>query len=133
LSLSQNSRKPIAIIRCPIIPDQKLAFVAIPQNAGTSIRAAFGQAQGFVEPGEFVKGLCNKPWPAVHTKREIQALEAQGYLRCCVARTPWARLASCWKNKRRNSNWVRANADHFVHDMEFLPFVRVVCAIPTVT
>ena len=65
------------MLHCPIIPDQKLAFVAIPKNAGTSIRMAFGQAQGFLAPGEYIKGVARKPWPSVDTKLAVHKLKEQ--------------------------------------------------------
>ncbi|MEM7144307.1 MAG: sulfotransferase family 2 domain-containing protein [Verrucomicrobiota bacterium] len=115
----------MSMLLCPIIPDKKLAFVGIPKNAGTSIRVAFGIAQGFVTPNDEVKQAFKMPWPSVSTKSDINLLRKQGYLRFCVARNPWARLVSCWNNKRFNAKWIaNNNANSFCHGMEFLPFAR---------
>ena len=124
------NRATVPMKLCPIIPDKKLAFVAIPKNAGTSIRVAFGVAQGFAAPDEVVKGSYTRPWPSVGSKQEIHALKAEGYLRFCVARDPWSRLVSCWKNKSRKLNWLRQNTDDFQANMPFLPFARAACSIP---
>jgi hypothetical protein len=87
---------------CPVIPAKKLAFVAIPKNAGTSIRVAFGHSQGFVSEGEPVAKVHSKPWPSVSDKATVKILGSLGFLRFCVARNPWERFASCWQDKREN-------------------------------
>ena len=116
------------MLLCPIIPDKKLAFVAIPKNAGTSIRCAFGVAQGFVEQGQIVRKVHKKPWPSVHTKKDIQALKQEGYLRFCVARNPWVRLVSCWQEKIGKLTARQPNK--FQLNMNFSHFARAVHAIP---
>ncbi|MEM8954978.1 MAG: sulfotransferase family 2 domain-containing protein [Verrucomicrobiota bacterium] len=115
---------------CPIIPDKRLAFVGIPKNAGTSIRVAFGIDQGFVQPDDVVKRVFAMPWPSVASKAEIHDLKEKGYLRFCVARNPWARLISCWQNKRFARSWFTNVPGAFEFGMDFLPFARAAHATP---
>ena len=123
------------MLRCPILPKEKLAFVAIPKNAGTSIRVAFGIAQGFVRQGEIVKKVSSKPWPGVGSKAEIEALRNSGFLRFCVSRNPWERLVSCWQQKIMNRSsssftWKTKNHGLFHAHMDFPSFVEAALSVP---
>lgn len=115
---------------CPIIPDKKLAFVAIPKNAGTSIRVAFGVAQGFIAPDEPVTKVHSKPWPGVPSKRKIEWLGRLGYLRFSVIRNPWERFVSCWQNKRNAENFLRMTRGLFRPDMDFPSFLETAFSVP---
>jgi len=118
------------MLLCPILPKEKLAFVAIPKNAGTSIRGAFGIAQGFVRQGEIVKKVYSKPWPGVGSKAEIEALRNSGFLRFCVSRNPWERLVSCWQSKITNDTFLRKTPGLFHAHMDFPSFVEAAFSVP---
>jgi hypothetical protein len=111
-----------------VIPEKKLAFVAITKNAGTSIRVAFGNAQGFVSEGEPVERVASQPWPSVSDKATIKALRYLGFLRFCVARNPWERFVSCWQDKRADASFLRKTG--FREAMEFHDFVEAAFSVP---
>lgn len=115
---------------CPIIPEKKLAFVAIPKNAGTSIRVAFGVAQGFVNAGDEVVKAHSRPWPGVRSKSKILKLKKRGYLRFCVARNPWERFVSCWKNKHSDESFLRKTDGLFQPGMDFPSFLEAAFSVP---
>lgn len=115
---------------CPVVPEKKLAFVSIPKNAGTSIRVAFGVAQGFHQEGEKVVNVSLKRWPSVKTKEMINLLGLLGFHRFSVARNPWERLVSCWKDKRHNEEFLRKSGGLFRGGMDFPSFAEVACSVP---
>jgi hypothetical protein len=120
----------MSMLLCPVFPDRKLAFVAIPKNAGTSIRVAFGVAQGFVAEGERVEKPYRKPWPSVDTREEIIALGDAGFTRFCVCRNPWERFASFWLDKGHGNRFLSRSKNPFEEGMGFSRFVETALAIP---
>ncbi len=122
----------MSFLRCPIIPDKKLAFVAIPKNAGTSIRTAFGVAQGFINEHDEVKDIHRMNWPSAGENSKIRDLRKQGYLRFCVCRNPWERLVSCWQQKKGSHSFIFNRRHHglFKLDMKFDDFVNAAFSVP---
>ena len=115
---------------CPVVPEKKLAFVAIPKNAGTSIRVAFGVAQGFLQEGEKVVSVSSKRWPSVKSKEMINLLGFLGFHRFSVARNPWERFVSCWQDKLNNESFLRKSGGLFRRDMDFPSFAEAAFSVP---
>lgn len=83
-----------------ILHDHKLAFLLPAKTGQTSIKAALMQALG-IEWGGDAPMLVHRPehFTYLH-QREIARYP---YLKFCVVRNPWDRLASCWRDKYQDS------------------------------
>lgn len=109
-----------------LIPEHRLAFMAIPRCGNTALKSALAAAlgrRGYVhDPAIFETG----------DKRTCARLRAEGWLVFAVVRDPMQRLVSCWRGKVagpvlhsgfRRYAWARAG-------MAFDDFAWQVCHTP---
>ena len=120
--------------RCLLDAHRKLIYVILPKNACSSIKASFHE-QEFTDDPSLIHNMALSHEP--HITREDQPLhvlvDAADYFKFTFVRNPFARLYSCYMDKRvHDQNYVHYLFGYLHRERvgSFTEFVKRVCRVP---
>ena len=126
-----------------LVEKHKVIFFVIPKNACSSMKSQIVEVLGLEKGPNYPKDIHDpEVYPYPFAKTENLNNQYQDYFKFCIARNPWARLVSCFKDKIRPADFnsdkfkdgvafpLIKNSPRFYGGMPFEEFVEVVCSIP---
>lgn len=115
--------------------EYKVIHYFIQKNACSTLKAQFVEVLGMEKGADFPNDVHNlNLYLYPKTDRDEHRTKYKDFLRFTIARNPWERLVSCYKDKiqkyDKTTNFFMNCSPKFYGGMPFDEFVEVVCSLP---